>query len=192
MIVGFDPGLAGGIAVLTDDGKFVAVRKMPLDKRRKFSPEGLWNLLAGIDKWAGGDVHCCVEKLLSLPSDTNKVKVAVDAYRQDQTDENYEAILAQLKKTDGRVGSVTMGINWGVIRGQIAALGWPCTIVSPRTWQAEMFKTVAGKQTTKQKAYEVCCQLWPDKRGEWEKKRGFHDGACDSLCIAEYLRRKIK
>ena len=191
MIVSLDPGLTGAIAVLMDDGKLVAVRPMPLDKRRKFSPSDTWDLLSKINAWAKGDVRCCIEGLLSLPTDTNKVKVLVDKYVEEPTPENLEEINKQLKMVDGRKGSVTMGVNWGILRGQIAALGWPCTVVSPRTWQAEMFKTADGKQTTKLKSYQVCCQLWPDHREEWEKKRGFHDGKTDALLIGEYHRRKV-
>lgn len=192
MIVSIDPGLKGAIAVLTNDGQIVAVRDMPLDKNRKFSAINTWQLLRSINDWSNELIHCAIEGLLSLPTDTNKVKLALAEYVKDHSEENLKAVNAELSKTDGRCGTKTMGVNYGILLGQIAALGWPCVIYSPRTWQSEQFRSATGKLTTKQKSYEVCCQLWPDKKELWEKSRGFYDGRCDALNIGEYLRRKLK
>lgn len=190
--IGCDPGLSGYFALLNDDGSIIATRKMPLDANRKFSAIETWGLIKAIHEWSKGNIYCCIEGLLSLPSDANQVKTLLDYYVKYPTDDNLTAVHKQLKRCDGRLGTKTMSVNWGILIGQFAAVNWPVTIVSPRSWQSQMHSTATGKLTTKQRSYEVCRQLWPDYNYKGSKRKGFDDNLCDALLIAEYLRRKLK
>jgi hypothetical protein len=190
--LGIDPGIKGALALLSSSGQSVSTHKMPLDKTRKFCPQATWKLIKEIDAIAANDfeeVTACIEGLLSLPSDTNKIAKLFDSYEILPRCCIADEIKKQLKKTDGRVGSVTMGKNFGILIGQIAAIGWRYTITSPRSWQSVIHKGISGKNT-KIKSYNFVKSIFPDvdvsKRGG-----GFDDGKADALCIAEYCRRSF-
>jgi len=195
MIIGIDPGLQGAIAALSDAGAILSIHKMPLDKARKFDGIALRDILLSLDALALDNfehVHVCIEGLLSLPSDTNKISLLVDELWTRCEQPVYEEIKRELKRSDGRLGTKTMGVNWGIIKGLVYSMAWPLTEASPRTWQKVMHRTAPTKLTTKLKSYEVCRQLWPDQDVSGGKRRGFHDGICDALLIAEFLRRELK
>ena len=201
MIIGVDGGLQGAIVALSDRGQVLSSHRMPLDKTRKFDVLGTYQIFkvlsdSAVDRF--DDVSVCLEGLLSLPSDTMKIttmvrrleSIAVDD--ADETNALYEAIYVELKKTDGRVGTKTMGVNWGIIKGIVTSFGWPLTEVSPRGWQKYMYETANGKLASKLKSFEVCKQLWPEFDLCRGRKHGFWDGLADAALIAEYLRRKLK
>ena len=59
-IIGIDPGRAGGISVLDEDGKVVELIKMP---------ETMGDLLAVLEKYGGSESVCYLEKVHARPSD---------------------------------------------------------------------------------------------------------------------------
>jgi len=108
--VGVDPGIKGALALLDDNVEVIQTWKMPLDKARKFCPIETWKVLREIDNIAADrfdSVSCCIEGLLSLPSDTNKITLMIKMVEKNPTPELFENLYQELKKTDGRVGSVT-------------------------------------------------------------------------------------
>jgi len=189
---GLDPGIKGALALLDDNGEVIQTWKMPLDKTRKFCPIETWKLLREIDNIAADQfdsVACCIEGLLSLPSDTAKIKTLFESYEILPRTCIAEKIKVELSKTDGRVGSVTMGKNFGILIGQIAALGWKYVITPPRSWQSIVHQGITGP-TAKIRSYNFVKTIFPEidvsKRGG-----GFDDGVTDALCIAYYCRKKL-
>jgi len=190
--VGIDPGIKGALALLDDNSDVIETRKMPLDRARKFCPIETWKLLKEIDNIAADrfdNVSCCIEGLLSLPSDTAKIKTLFKSYEILPRTCIAEKIKVELSKTDGRVGSVTMGKNFGILIGQIAAMGWKYVVISPRSWQAIVHQGITGP-TAKIRSYNFVKSIFPDvdvsKRGG-----GFDDGITDALCIAYYCLKKL-
>lgn len=190
--VGVDPGIKGALALLDDNVEVIQTWKMPLDKARKFCPIETWKVLREIDNIAADrfdSVSCCIEGLLSLPSDTNKITLMIKMVEKNPTPELFENLYQELKKTDGRVGSVTMGKNFGILIGQIAALGWKYVITPPRSWQAIVHQGITGP-TAKIRSYNFVKTIFPEidvsKRGG-----GFDNDLCDALCIAYYCRKKL-
>jgi hypothetical protein len=190
--VGIDPGIHGALALLDDSGAVIETWKMPLDRARKFCPIETWKLLREIDNIAADrfdSVSCSIEGLLSLPSDTAKITLLIKMVEKNPMPELFENLYQELKKTDGRVGSVTMGKNFGILIGQIAALGWKYVITPPRSWQSIVHQGITGP-TAKIRSYNFVKTIFPEidvsKRGG-----GFDDGITDALCIAYYCRKKL-
>lgn len=162
MILGIDGGKKGCFALLHENGAIVALHKMPLNSAGKVDFQGIWKILEGMHALT----RIGIEKLLSFPSDC-----AAD------------------KRVDGRIGTLTMGINWGVIIGMIEALRIPYEVISPRTWQAVMCKTELALPA-KAKAEIAAKRLWPMQDWRIEGCRKPHDGAIDAALIAEYTRMR--
>ena len=193
--LGIDGGLAGYLALIDDKSNVIGSWPMPLDKRRKFDPRGVWDLfqkIEGIAVEQFEDVTVGLEGLLSLPSDTNRTKLLLDKYAENHSKETLAEIYKNLKRTDGRKGSVTMGSNHGALIGCLCAMGWKYVIPSPRSWQSVMWKCCSSKGPAKMKSYEVAQMLWPKEDLCTGKRQGFNDGKVDALCVAEYTRRLLK
>jgi crossover junction endodeoxyribonuclease RuvC len=93
----------------------------------------------------------------------------------------------------GVVSMFNFGTTYGIIRGILAGLEIPYTLVAPRTWQKVMFADIGKKKAdTKKIAKLVCKRLWPGK--DFTKSdRAYqpHDGKCDAALIAEWGRRTL-
>lgn len=91
----------------------------------------------------------------------------------------------------GVVSAFNTGFGHGLIRGLLAGLQIPYTIVHPRTWQAVMLRDVP-KGDTKKMAFVICSRLWPAVN--WcasDRAIIHHDGLCDAALIAAYGRRQL-
>jgi len=198
MYLGIDGGIKGAMVLIDSDAAILGSWKMPLNAVKKVDPILILKLLGVIEQFSFDrmeDIRVGVERLLSLPSDTNEVGMAVDGLYRAKTPADregfYDRIKRALKKTDGRVGTMTMGINWGYVVAAIVAKGWRYDTWSPRTWQAEMHRGVdAPRSTAKQRSALVASRLWPDEDWRFERMRKPHDGKIDAALIAEYTRRQ--
>jgi len=166
MFIGVDPGLKGSICLLNDLGAIVKIDPMPLNAAGKLDFQGIWRIFASLD-WA--IIHRVgIEKLLSFPSDCSADR-----------------------RVDGRIGTMTMGINWGVIVGMIEAKQWSYEVISPRTWQAVMLKNCDQCLPAKQRAEIVAKRMFPTFDFVLPRCRKVHDGAIDAALIAEYTRLRV-
>jgi len=194
LILSVDPGLAGHWILADMDSKILGSWKMPLDKNRKFCPIETWKLICEIDNISANDfedITVCLEGLLSLPSDTNKITLLIKMVEKDPTPELFENLYKELKKTDGRISTKTMSINWGILRGQFVAKGWKCFTPSPRQWQADVYRGIPGANA-KIRGYNFCRSKWPDEDLTEGKRQGFNNGKTDAMCLNEYLRRQLR
>lgn len=199
MYLGIDPGLNGAFVLVDDEGAVKEMWKMPT-VNKKITAGCVADFVCSIVqnypiKMTG------IEQLLSLPADTNAIKSAVldlekhffsgETVHVNVVNQQFQWIFKLLKKTDGRVGTMTMGINWGYIVGAIAAVDMPYQVYAPRTWQAAMHKGVmnAGKLDAKTRSKWAAKQLWPTVLWVAEGCRKEHDGFIDAALIAEYTRR---
>ena len=90
---------------------------------------------------------------------------------------------------DGRVGSVTMGINYGILLGVIKSLEIPFHTVSPRDWQRIMLAGIPKTKNKKGRSIIKAKQLQPDRNWlESNRCRSPHDGMIEAYLIAEYGR----
>ena len=84
------------------------------------------------------------------------------------------------------------GIGYGVIKGCAMSLGCQYIEVSPKTWQAQMYKGTDARIKSKEKAYQAAKMIWPniDQYAIIGKSKKPHDGVVDASLIAEYGRLK--
>jgi crossover junction endodeoxyribonuclease RuvC len=86
----------------------------------------------------------------------------------------------------------SLGLGHGLIRGILAGLQIPYSLIHPRSWQTAMFKGIPSEVNSKGKAFIICQRLWPtvDWRAS-ERSIKAHDGLCDAALIALYGRRTL-
>jgi hypothetical protein len=162
MIIGIDPGKKGSVCLMTLSGVISNIWLMPLDSAGKLDFGGVWRIFCEMPE---GIARVGIERLLSFPSDCSGDR-----------------------HVDGRIGTMTMGINWGVLIGCIVAKKYPFEVINPRTWQAVMCKNVDQSLLAKAKAEIVAKRLFPNQNWLIGKSRKPHDGAIDAALIAEYTR----
>lgn len=169
--IGIDPGKKGFITVL-EDRENQMFAEIPVDKSDKVDVQELYNLIKNIEKiYYDSEIVCGVEEVHAL---------------------------------FGASASSTFnfGYTLGVIHGVLSSTGWRVLRIPPKQWQKEMWsgitpvrvKSKSGKTEvidTKATSIMACKQLFPKvdlRRTERSKKDD--DNKCDSLLIAEYLKRK--
>lgn len=88
----------------------------------------------------------------------------------------------------GVVSMFNFGMSFGMIKGIVAALGYPMYLPAPQTWKAVILKDT---DKSKQAAMDYCVRRFPGadlKAG----RRTYHDGICDAICIACYGLDKLR
>ena len=98
---------------------------------------------------------------------------------------------AQAMPGQGVTSMFSIGLGHGILRGILAGLALPHTLVHPRTWQSIMFRDLP-KTDTKAMSAIVSGRLWPtvDWRASPRCKKA-HDGLTDAALIAEFGRRTV-
>lgn len=96
----------------------------------------------------------------------------------------------------GRSSCFTFGYNTGRVVGIIEALGIPYTMVTPQTWQREMWdsgdKVMQGKKVdNKRTSYNAARRLHPKMLfTRTERCKTFDDDLVDATLICDYAIRK--
>lgn len=107
-VIGVDPGIDGGLALLAgDSGLDTAVMPVASEgKHRAVDEQAVVAWFRGAQEVSSG-VHCWIEKVHSMPK-------------------------------QGIAGSFTFGLGYGLVRGICAALGIPYELITPQRWQKVM------------------------------------------------------
>ena len=199
---GIDPGKQGAFFLLERGGSVLGSWKMPLagSGAGSICPYGIWEVLKAIRLEALKlDAQCVfgVEKVFTMPSDVESILGAVKAAREAtdlvHINGHLDTIENLSRKKDGRVGILNYGIGYGYLLGQIAVLGYPLLVYSPRTWQKLMWEGTDHKLKSKDRSFQAASRLFPVEhlRAAGQRKQ-FHDGIVDAALIAEYCRRSYK
>lgn len=173
--IGVDPGKAGALALLTEQGQAVAHTLMPVVEAKKggrveydIPAIRLWLALA-LDRAhdEGHAVHAFCERMQPLPP----------------------------KLARGPAGGGITNFQRGAARylfeGLFSGLSIPYTLVVPALWQRSMHEGTSGSDT-KQRSIIAAQRLFPyvDLRRS-ERARKPHDGIAEALLIAEFGRRLV-
>jgi len=175
-IIGVDPGLNGGMAILHDSGVILELRSIPLmpGRPKRIDWVGSMQLLAKKVDWAlgGGAVLFASERLSPMPKQfgggaANYARgtslcwmVAVSAIQQFHA-------LSLPERSDLRIKVVT---------------------VAPGRWQRLMLEGLPGGDT-KQRAVLAVQRFWPADLAKFCPRGKYHDGLVDAALIAEWARR---
>ncbi len=105
MIIGFDPGNTGAIAVLTDDKEFIAVHDMPVMANGKKNQVNAAEVARIINIYAAeNSCFVVIEKVGAMPG-------------------------------QGVTSMFNFGMGFGVIQGVVAARELPFVLVTPQKWK---------------------------------------------------------
>lgn len=103
------------------------------------------------------------------------------------------------RRADGKgpgANSLQIGINYGLILGQLRALGIPVIEVQPVTWKAHFKLRNQGGESPKQlkeKSIALARSLFPHVVLKATPRCTiYHDGMAEALLLAEYGRRTAK
>lgn len=92
--------------------------------------------------------------------------------------------LVALRPGESGTSALTIGIGFGVIRGTLAAVGMPFTIVTSKAWKAAL-----GVTGDKDNARSRASQLLPQASDQWPLKK--HDGRAEAALLALYGQRTL-
>jgi len=174
LILAIDPGLSGGIAAITEHGKFVFARPTPTITVKKGNKK----------------------RLLYVETEmTSQFMLAVRTHCTLQPDEVDENIIPGLEiislvgiedvhamPGQGVSSMFSMGVGFGLWRGIVAGLGLPIQRTDPGRWK-RMFNLSKDKKESIVRAN----QLFP-KCGITKMK---DEGCAEALLLAEYFRRQL-
>lgn len=169
--IGIDPGLAGALAVLSEQGQIVAVHDTPVlaaggktGNRHAYDMPGMLGLLRTYSTPPSFGVHAVIEKLHGIPAKK----------RRNPTDDSEIPGM-------GSTTSFTMGLGYGAWLMALVAAGIPYTEVPPPTWRkAMLYGLPKGKDTGRLRAM----QLFPTASLSRKKDHG----RADALLLAEFIR----
>ena len=179
VFAGIDPGLNGGFGIIREDKIFgIATptfwRELKSGKKRKqYDFDGIRKFLkAQRDRAAveGQLFFLALEEQFPMPM-----------MRQTPN-----GVVKQ-----GAVSVFSTGFGYGMYIGMLRILDIKQEDVHAKTWQSEFFKRDTS-MTTKAQALEALMALYPNvDLFATERSKRAHDGICDALLIAEWVKRKI-
>ena len=165
IVIGVDPGLRGGIAMLTKQQIAVGVVPMAIIRaagkgRDQYDVPTIVGLFSAAKRKQPTTVY--IERLQPLPASIAK----------------------------GVIANYNRGAALWLFIGICSALEIPYVLVSPRVWQREMLAGTPGSDT-KQRSILAAQRLFPGVLLlPTERSRKPSDGLSDALLIAEYGRRR--
>lgn len=163
-IVGIDPGLDGGLALLTPDGLLLEVMPTLGSKRSKGGKTAARGCQREVDA-------AKVAELLRAWNPTHAILEKVGA-----------------RPGQGVRSMFTFGVGVGVVKGVLGTLGIALTEAAPQAWQKAVCKGLALGDP-KAAALLRARQLFP--RHSFvasERSREPHKGLVDAVLLAEYGR----
>jgi hypothetical protein len=167
--VGVDVGIKGGIAILNEDGKKLAIFKMPV-KPFKFGEKGKTTSLV--------DIATLKSTLLPLIGMYKKESVLIGIER-----------LFMGKGSRGN-GVLISGMNYGRLWAVLEIITPNIKIISAQTWQSKLFKLhkIEPSDDSKTMSIELASKLHGRINLIPSGGRVPSDGYADALNIAECLR----
>jgi crossover junction endodeoxyribonuclease RuvC len=167
LFCGIDPGLDGALVFMDDELTIVHAALMPVLAEVKKLSGGKSRRVRLIDEGALSQVLLRYEHELKL--------VAVEALPRGH---------ASLR---GVNSALTMGIHHGLVRGVLAGLRIPYTLVPPKRWQSAF---IPGSGDTKLRSVERAQRMFPDLDLTPGKRSKPHDGLADAVHLACWARKE--
>ena len=177
LVIGIDPGLKGGVALLGRANP--EVWPTPIIKAVKgsvYDETEMFNLLDTMPIPLQ-DLHAFIEQTQAMPIIGRKVD---------------ECPVCHRRPAAGATSSHKIGLGEGIWRGLLGGLRIPYTRVSPRTWQRLMLAGVGQDgMGTKKRSIIRAKQLFPEVSLKPGRCRVDQDGLADALLVADYGRRTL-
>lgn len=160
IVIGIDPGVHGGIAILKLPK--LNVYPMPIIGDKEYDMQRIKTLLWFARMLEGKSTHtavCYIERQHCMPG-------------------------------EGLPRTFKTGFGFGMLQGILTGLEIPFVVVNAKEWQKEIFKGLPKDQDTKVSSALVAQRLFPKTEFRaTERSRTIADGMTDATCIAEYGMR---
>lgn len=170
--LGVDPGLTGGLALLTDEDceypRILELAVLPV-------------VTVAVTRRRGGKTVVGSKGMI----DRQALRTLLAAWAPGHV--TIEA--PGMRPNQSTQSSMTCGILWGILWMAIAHL--PHVQVHPATWTRAMLEGTPAMADPKDRAREACRRLWPGQNFlATGRSRVAHAGLCDAALLAAYgLRR---
>jgi crossover junction endodeoxyribonuclease RuvC len=162
IVLGIDPGKTGGIALLGQDGAILSTSTMPVNEKE-------------ID-------------LTRLALEIDRAQIAAR--------DRGEALRVYLERAgafriagraQGGVSMFTYGEGFGMIRGLLAGLKVPYTMVRAVDWCRKLHEGLSREASAKERSAQVITRLYPGERFLATARSSVnHEGIVDAVLIARY------
>lgn len=175
LILAADPGVSGGLCLMTKKGIILALSPMPINtflkgskRRSKNNPTG-----KGEGKTRVVDEIGLRDWICARITSEDKVVGAIE-------------LLRGLPPEMGGSANFSLGDSFGILKGAFALAGFRITLIPAKHWQHSMFPQRAVKHD-KAKSIALARQLFPD----WSHvlRTQSCDGLAEAALIAEHVRR---
>ena len=180
IVLGVDPGLYGGIAVLAD-GKLVNACKMPLAQTARAAKP------AKVVTDDAGDVVATIRAEKS-----QKAQIDWAAFHTFLLENAFGGAVGAIERVGGMPGqsataSFTFGFNTGAAYGLLASVCLPVHQVAASRWKGALHvpsdKSGAMKRATELFGAEAAARYWPRRNC---------DGVAEAAMIALWAQRMLK
>lgn len=182
VVLGLDPGLQGGFAILSLEGCCLEFGPLPIlgGKRRRIDIPSMALTLRHSAR-LGSRFHLAI---LEEPGNrpTRGTDPSADARGQ----------------TRGSVGTASFLREFGRLEGMLDTLGMPYQTVRPRAWQAAILGAMPSgikpdqrRNVVKAESVAWCRRRFPAVSLTPGRRTKPHDGIADALGIAEFARRLV-
>jgi crossover junction endodeoxyribonuclease RuvC len=161
-ILGIDPGLNGGLAVIDEGGIILHYSKMPIK-----------HTSVGVGKKKKNRRMIDVTGIAAVLAEFEPTNIFIER--------------ASARPGQGVVSMFTFGMGYGMILGLCMAIEGAVNtdIVTPQKWQGVVVTGLDHIEDTKVRALAKLQELYPEIDTT-------HDGIVDAILIAEYGRRMLQ
>lgn len=172
--VGIDPGLSGGITVLTVENNKIIDSKVYAMPTKK--------LIIGKGKNAKERKQLDIPQIISIFSPLKNQNVTFVLQK------------ASVRMGEGAQGALTMGANWGILRGMASAYQFQQLIITPMTWKKTYPSIMQCKQAVelKQLQSKLKSQLKIQKEKKTQKLNSKEQNKIANKKRKEQLKLKDK
>ena len=183
-VIGIDPGITGGVAILSLDEEDAVPAVFPLPIRKHFSGRG-------------NEIDASkLRELLLLECDVHDVDLCLIEHVGNMSRTEKGAGGEQQKIQNGATGMFNFGDTFGIIRSVCELIGWEPIYKRPQVWQkAVLPKRIkssgiqTGKTEIKKVALSYVTRRFPTLTLTATRRCTTpHKGIVDAVCIAVYAR----
>lgn len=176
-VIGIDPGLNGGWAVVDQHGGLINCGHFPTHSVRKNGKAS--NQLDGAAMADLFEINC-----YDIPSITTDKRQSVD--------DLVYGFVEVVSSRPRQAGQFQFGINCGMVHGVLHALNIPFDFVAPVSWKS-MYGIKRGEEATKSsvksEAREIAARLFPKHANRFARVKD--DGVAEAALIALYGLQKL-
>lgn len=175
-VVGIDPGVTGGWAVMREDGKLISHGNFPLIEVEKPNKRKNAKSATRIDRTY--DIPRVVAKMQSIKNMYAPHITAIESVHS--------------MPTDGSTQAFKFGMCFGILLGALIATGLDVIKVRPADWMRVMHGGGNKDLDAKKRSQQALLMMYPALTGTGRRTLAVSEGEMDAILLAEWARRTYK